>query len=376
MKNILIVLTILVVLGRVWYSLNSRTTPDSLVVEKKLMTKIIQTPADLLTEWTQVATFAAWCFWCTEAVFQEEPGVLDAISWYAWWVIANPTYEQVWYGKTDYREAIQVTYNENEISYERLLDLMLRSIDPTDWWGQFGDRWFHYTTAIFAHTDEQRSMAEEVLSAKQNEFDKPIVTLVLPFTTFYKAEEYHQDFYKHSKERYARYKKWSWRTAHFEETWLDEILEAQKYPKKELYDQDDLRSQLTPLQWKVTQEDGTEPSFKNEYRDNEEPGLYVDIVSWEPLYSSKHKYKSGTWWPSFTQPITEDAVTLHEDNKLWAKRTEVRSAEADSHLGHVFTDWPQDAWWLRYCMNSASMNFIPLNEMEKRGYGEWIEYVE
>jgi len=331
MKNILIVLTILVVLGRVWYSLNSRTTPDSLVVEKKLMTKIIQTPADLLTEWTQVATFAAWCFWCTEAVFQEEPGVLDAISWYAWWVIANPTYEQVWYGKTDYREAIQVTYNENEISYERLLDLMLRSIDPTDWWGQFGDRWFHYTTAIFAHTDEQRS---------------------------------------------ARYKKWSWRTAHFEETWLDEILEAQKYPKKELYDQDDLRSQLTPLQWKVTQEDGTEPSFKNEYRDNEEPGLYVDIVSWEPLYSSKHKYKSGTWWPSFTQPITEDAVTLHEDNKLWAKRTEVRSAEADSHLGHVFTDWPQDAWWLRYCMNSASMNFIPLNEMEKRGYGEWIEYVE
>lgn len=346
---------------------------ESQDMEENKNTKIIETPNDTVIEWTEVATFAAWCFWCTEAVFQEEPWVLDAISGYAWWTLPNPTYEQVWYGKSDYREAIQVTYNPGAISYDRLLELMFKSIDPTDAWGQFGDRWFHYTTAIFPHTDEQSVIAIEAISALQKDYEKPIDTKVLPFTTFYEAEEYHQDFYKHSAERYGRYKKWSGRTKHFEETWLDEILEDQQ---SSWVDKEALRARLTPLQRKVTQENWTERSFDNEYRDNKAEWLYVDIVSWEPLYSSKDKYKSWTGRPSFTKPISPEVVTLHEDKSLWATRTEVRSAQADSHLWHVFSDWPDDAWWLRYCMNSASMNFIPLDEMEQSWYWDRIEYVQ
>lgn len=334
-----------------------------------------------------IATFAAWCFWCTEAVFQEYPGVLDAISGYAWGVEKEPSYEEVASGKTSHREAIRVFYDPALVSYETLLDLMFKSIDPTDAWGQFTDRGFQYTTAIFYHTVGQQRIAEEYIDKLEQQSDKPIVTKVLPFTTFFKAEPFHQDFYKHSKERYARYKDWSWRGTYFEESGLNDLqekalAEEQAKQNKLVWDgtyepktEAELRELLSSMQYRVTQNDGTEPPFANLYRNNEQEWIYVDIVSGEPLFSSKDKYKSGTWWPSFVKPIAEDVVTYHEDTLLWTPRTEVRSVLADSHLGHVFDDGPIQAWGKRYCMNSAALEFIPLNEMKRRGYEEWIDAV-
>lgn len=134
----------------------------------------------------------------------------------------------------------------------------------------------------------------------------------------------------------------------------------------------DALSRLTPMQYKVTQNDGTEPAFRNEYHDNKEPGIYVDIVSGQPLFSSLDKYDSGTGWPSFTRPLTPDAVTTKQDRMLWMVRTEVRSSGADSHLGHVFDDGPREAGGMRYCMNSAALRFIPVDELEAEGYAEFL----
>ena len=130
-------------------------------------------------------------------------------------------------------------------------------------------------------------------------------------------------------------------------------------------------SRLTPEQYRVTQEEGTEPAFRNKYWDNHEQGIYVDVVSGQPLFSSTDKYDSRSGWPSFTRPIEPAAVTEKVDRTLWMKRTEVRSAGADSHLGHVFDDGPREAGGLRYCMNSAAMRFIPVAQLEAEGYGEF-----
>jgi peptide methionine sulfoxide reductase msrA/msrB len=371
-----------------------------------------ESPSDSLVETVEAdypenavtATFAAWCFWCTEAAFQEEPWVLDAISGFAGWTQPNPTYEQVVSWKTDYREWVQVTYNPDLVSYERLLDIFRESIDPTDAWGQFVDRWFQYTTAIFTHDAQQKQLAEESLLVIQEVEEEAVAPLILPYTTFYPAEEYHQDFYKNSKQRYEQYRNNSGREIKESEIWREEngpkniqdspqgiepvideenirnewdtttLRSADWFVKPT---QEELKEQLSFMQYRVSQNDGTEPPFANAYWDNKEDWIYVDIVSWEPLFSSKDQYKSGTWRPSFTQPIgwVESVITLHEDTSLRTTRTEVRSAVADSHLGHLFDDGPVDRGGLRYCMNSASMRFVAYEEMNGEWYGEWMEFV-
>jgi len=136
-----------------------------------------------------------------------------------------------------------------------------------------------------------------------------------------------------------------------------------------------LKETLTPLQYQVTQHEGTEPPFNNQYWDNHEQGIYVDVVSGEPLFSSLDKFESGTGWPSFTKPIEPENVDTKKDFKLLVPRTEVRSTHADSHLGHVFKDGPQPTG-LRYCMNSAAMRFIPVDRLEEEGYGEYLKLFE
>lgn len=323
------------------------------------------------------ATFAGGCFWCMEPPFENAPGVLEVYSGYTGGEENNPTYKEVSAGATGHYEAVEIVYDPQQISYEDLLEIFWRNIDPTDADGQFVDRGNQYRNAIFYHDDEQKRIAEEsraALEASQR-FDKPIVTNILPYDEFFLAEEYHQDYYKKSSVRYSTYRRLSGRDQFLDKIWGDEphgkhayeaIVEWAKPSDEEL------KATLTPLQYEVTQEDSTEPAFNNEYWNNTEEGIYVDILTGEPLFSSTHKYKSGTGWPSFTQPLESQNIVEKKDYKLVLPRTEVRSKLGDNHLGHVFDDGPEPTG-LRYCMNSAALRFVPKEKLAEEGYGRYLE---
>jgi peptide methionine sulfoxide reductase msrA/msrB len=324
----------------------------------------------------QVATFAGGCFWCVEADFEKQPGVLKAVSGYTGGQKENPSYEEVCSGATGHVEAVQVYYDPSITSYEKLLEIFWRHIDPTDAGGQFADRGSQYRTAIFYHDEEQKKLAEKSKEAlnKSGKFSKPVMTEILKFTRFYEAEDYHQDYYKKNSAHYQQYRYGSGREPFLQKLWGKgrEIESAanEKIGKKP--DDATLRKKLTALQYEVTQKEGTEPPFQNEYWDNKKEGIYVDIVSGEPLFSSKDKYDSGTGWPSFIRPLEPGNIVEKEDRRLFMSRTEVRSKGGDSHLGHVFPDGPKPTR-LRYCMNSAALRFIPKENLEKEGYGKYLE---
>ena len=308
--------------------------------------------------------FAGGCFWGIEGYMEKIYGVYDATSGYANGKTENPTYEEVSTGETGHAETVKVQYEPKKISLEKLLSYFLMVVDPTSLNKQGNDEGTQYRSGIYYVNDSDRDIIVEKLKKEQKKYDDEIVVEVKKLNNFYNAEDYHQDYLVKNPKGYC----------HIDLSKANEvIIDEDDYKKPS---EDEIRKNLTDEEYKVTQESATEPAFDNEFWDNHKKGIYVDVVTGEPLFSSTDKFDSGCGWPSFSKPISKDVLKYNKDNSHNMERTEVKSRSGDSHLGHVFDDGPKEKGGLRYCINSAALKFIPLEKMDEEGYGYLKHLVE
>lgn len=298
--------------------------------------------------------FAGGCFWGTEHYMKQIDGIVDTEVGYANSNVPNPTYKEVCSGKTDAVETVKVEYNPKITDLQYLITLYFATIDPTVKNRQGNDVGTQYRTGIYYTDESQKEVIETTIDSIRKYFPNPIVTEVLPLKNFYPAEDYHQDYLDKNPNGYCHINPQLFRMAR----------------------EESLKRRLTPMQYEVTQKNGTEPAFRNEYWNEHRKGIYVDIVSGEPLFVSTDKFDSGCGWPSFSRPIDDSLIVEKRDLSHGMDRIEVRAKNSDIHLGHVFPDGPKDKGGLRYCINSASLKFIPLDQMEAEGYGYLIPEVK
>ncbi len=347
----------------------------SVVSERLALSGIGKTQKQIITPTVKLekATFAGGCFWCMEHPFDELPGVDSVTSGYTGGQKKNPTYEEVSAGSTGHAESVQVVYDPAKIGYEKLLSVYWRNVDPTVKDRQFCDTGNQYRSAIFYHSEEQRRLAIQSKEAleKNKPFREKIVTEITPASVFYPAEEHHQHYYRKNPIRYNYYRSSCGRDRRLKELWGKPAVESNN-GKVRLYSvsakgyimsdkvnktKEEWRKLLTPEQYHVTREKGTERAYTGATWNNHEKGVYQCICCGNDLFSSDHKYESGTGWPSFTQPVAAGNVATKPDNSLFTHRTEVLCSRCDAHLGHLFEDGPK-LGGLRYCMNSAAMKFV------------------
>lgn len=383
----IIVLAVIISIGTLLLiSNNSKVTQ-----EQPNSMQTTPTSTSTTTPNTKTMLVAGGCFWCVESDLEKLEGIIEAVSGYAGGTTENPTYEN--YSKNGHKEVVEVTYDANIVSFREIAIYALKHMDPTDGAGSFYDRGVSYGPALYYETDEEKQLIEALIATidQNGPYDKPLEVAVLARPQFWPAEDYHQNYYKGTLSglKYQYYRTGSGRDAFIKKYWGEDTgvtlpwentTETSMTPLTgatwESYvkpDKETLKATLDNLVYRVTQEEGTERAGTSPLDKEYGRGIYVDILSGEPLFSSRDKYDSGTGWPSFTAPISADAVTEHEDRKLFSVRTEIRSRIADNHLGHVFPDGPADRGGLRYCMNGVALRFVPEAEMVAQGYGTFLK---
>ncbi len=310
---------------------------------------------------TKEIWLAGGCFWGTQAYLDELPGVVETDVGYANGKIANPTYEEVCTGSTGFAETVRTTYNPTQLSLSFLLKNFFKSIDPTQLNRQGGDVGTQYRSAIFYNDIDDLPVIHNEIETLQKQYDKPLQIAVDPLKNYYTAEAYHQNYLANNPQGYC----------HIPAQLMQDVATATNYSRHP-----NLSERLTPLQYDVTQNSATEPPFSNEYDDEYDAGIYVDITTGEPLFVSSDKYNAGCGWPSFTAPINNNSLLEKTDRSHGMLRTEVRSRIGDAHLGHVFEDGPKTRGGLRYCINGAALEFIPKGQMPAKGYADYLKYIK
>ena len=299
---------------------------------------------------------AGGCFWGTQKFFDQFEGILETEVGYANGPTENPSYREVCM-KSGHAETVKVVYDPGIISLEKLIEYYFMTIDPLAYHRQGADKGIQYRTGIYYVDNEDLPVLEACYAKEQAKYSQIMEVELLPLENFYTAEEYHQKYLDKNPGGYCHIPK--------------KLLELQKNEKR-IETDEELRERIGDLAYEVTQNAATERLFTGEYDAFFEMGLYVDVVSGEPLFTSMDKYDSGCGWPAFSKPISDDAVVESMDTSHFMVRTEVRSSGSNSHLGHVFTDGPEESGGLRYCINSASLRFIPVGDLEAEGYGEYL----